>query len=203
MLINTRVKPSIEPRNSTRRSAKRIPRSDFSFGNSVGIGRLPRKMRHGIDLNPNYIEGHESMVTHVSPCMIAAIYGGQGQKDKAFEFLEKAYQEKSPDIAYFLRAEGWTPSARTRVSKICFAVSTSRNELGDSRDGPKTLGPEHTWQKMPRKVRPMITSGWSLNHPQNPRIVELAARCSAGYNRAHAWPSELAQNSVPMKLNRP
>jgi hypothetical protein len=28
-----------------------------------------------------------------------------GQNDKAFEFLEKAYQERSPDIAYFLKAD--------------------------------------------------------------------------------------------------
>ena len=37
--------------------------------------------------------------------MIAAIYAGRGQKDKAFEFPDKAYQEKFPDIAYFLRAD--------------------------------------------------------------------------------------------------
>ena len=37
--------------------------------------------------------------------MIAAIYSGLGQNDKAFEFLEKAYQEKSPDIAYFIKAD--------------------------------------------------------------------------------------------------
>jgi serine/threonine protein kinase/tetratricopeptide (TPR) repeat protein len=47
----------------------------------------------------------QSKVTYVSPYMIAVIYAGLGQKDKAFEFLEKAYQERSPDIAYFLRAD--------------------------------------------------------------------------------------------------
>ena len=47
----------------------------------------------------------QSKVTYVSPYMIAVIYSGLGQKDKAFEFLEKAYQERSPDIAYFLRAD--------------------------------------------------------------------------------------------------
>jgi hypothetical protein len=30
---------------------------------------------------------------------------GLSQKDKAFAYLEKAYQEKSPDTAYFLRAD--------------------------------------------------------------------------------------------------
>ena len=37
--------------------------------------------------------------------MIAVIYAGLGQKDKAFEFLEKAYQERSPDLAYFTKAD--------------------------------------------------------------------------------------------------
>ena len=44
-------------------------------------------------------------LAYVSPYMIAAIYSGLGQDDKAFEFLEKAYQEKSPDIAYFIKAD--------------------------------------------------------------------------------------------------
>lgn len=47
----------------------------------------------------------QSRVTYASPYMIAAIYSGLGQKEKALEFLEKAYQEKSPDLAYFLRAD--------------------------------------------------------------------------------------------------
>ncbi len=47
----------------------------------------------------------QSKVTYVSPYMIAVIYSGLGQNDKAFEYLEKAYQERSPDIAYFLRAD--------------------------------------------------------------------------------------------------
>jgi eukaryotic-like serine/threonine-protein kinase len=47
----------------------------------------------------------QSKVTYVSPYMIAVIYSGLGQNDKAFEFLEKAYQERSPDIAYFLKAD--------------------------------------------------------------------------------------------------
>ena len=37
--------------------------------------------------------------------MIGTIYAGLGEKDKAFEFLEKAYQERSPDIPYFLKAD--------------------------------------------------------------------------------------------------
>ena len=37
--------------------------------------------------------------------MIATIYAGLGDKNKAFHFLEKAYQERSPDIPYFLKAD--------------------------------------------------------------------------------------------------
>jgi hypothetical protein len=33
--------------------------------------------------------------------MIGAIYAGLGNRDKAFEFLERA----SPDVAYFLKAD--------------------------------------------------------------------------------------------------
>jgi eukaryotic-like serine/threonine-protein kinase len=48
---------------------------------------------------------HQLKTSYVSPYMIAAIYSGLGQKDKAFEFLEKAYQERSPDIVYFIKAD--------------------------------------------------------------------------------------------------
>jgi Tfp pilus assembly protein PilF len=45
----------------------------------------------------------QSRVNYVSPYMMAVIYSGLGQKDKAFEFLERAYQQKSPDLALALR----------------------------------------------------------------------------------------------------
>jgi len=47
----------------------------------------------------------QSKTSYVSPYMIAVIYSGLGEKDKAFEFLEKAYRERSRDMAYFLRAD--------------------------------------------------------------------------------------------------
>jgi TolB-like protein/DNA-binding winged helix-turn-helix (wHTH) protein len=47
----------------------------------------------------------QSKAGYVSPYMIATIHAGLGNKDKAFEFLEEAYKEKSPDVAYFLRAD--------------------------------------------------------------------------------------------------
>jgi eukaryotic-like serine/threonine-protein kinase len=47
----------------------------------------------------------QSKISYVSPYMIAAIYAGLGDKQKAFAFLERAFRERSPDIAYFLRAD--------------------------------------------------------------------------------------------------
>ena len=47
----------------------------------------------------------QSKKNYVSTYMIGTIYAGLGEKDKAFQFLEKAYQERSPDIPYFLKAD--------------------------------------------------------------------------------------------------
>jgi TolB-like protein/DNA-binding winged helix-turn-helix (wHTH) protein/Flp pilus assembly protein TadD len=47
----------------------------------------------------------QSKTTYVSPYMIAIVWAGLGNKDKAFEFLEKAYQEKSTDLAYFIKSD--------------------------------------------------------------------------------------------------
>ena len=47
----------------------------------------------------------QSKTGYASPYMIAAIYAGLGNKDKAFEFLEKAYDERSADLSYFLKAD--------------------------------------------------------------------------------------------------
>jgi eukaryotic-like serine/threonine-protein kinase len=47
----------------------------------------------------------KSKTSYVSHYMIGTIYAGLGDKNRAFEFLEKAYQERSPDIPYFLKAD--------------------------------------------------------------------------------------------------
>ncbi len=46
-----------------------------------------------------------SKSVYVSPYIIATIYAGLGDKDRAFGFLEKAYQERCWDIAWFLKAD--------------------------------------------------------------------------------------------------
>lgn len=43
--------------------------------------------------------------SYVSPYMIATIYAGLGDKDSAFGFLQKAYQERSTDLPYFAKAD--------------------------------------------------------------------------------------------------
>jgi tetratricopeptide (TPR) repeat protein len=47
----------------------------------------------------------KSKSAYVSPYMIATIYAGLGEKDEAFAFLEKAYQERSLDISWHLKAD--------------------------------------------------------------------------------------------------
>jgi Tfp pilus assembly protein PilF len=47
----------------------------------------------------------QSKETYVSPYMIATIYASLGDGTKAFEFLEAAFRARSPDIAYFLKAD--------------------------------------------------------------------------------------------------
>lgn len=42
---------------------------------------------------------------YISPYMIATIYAGLDEKDKAFYFLGKAYAERSTDLPYFLKAD--------------------------------------------------------------------------------------------------
>jgi tetratricopeptide (TPR) repeat protein len=46
-----------------------------------------------------------SKASYVSPYMLATIFTALGDKNQAFTFLEEAYQQRSPDIAYFLRAD--------------------------------------------------------------------------------------------------
>jgi hypothetical protein len=48
---------------------------------------------------------HDSKSEYVSPYLVAAIYAGLGNKDEAFTFLEQAYQERSLDIVWGLRAD--------------------------------------------------------------------------------------------------
>jgi TolB-like protein/DNA-binding winged helix-turn-helix (wHTH) protein len=46
-----------------------------------------------------------SKANYVSPYMLAIIHAALGEKSKAFALLEEAYQERSPDVSYFLKAD--------------------------------------------------------------------------------------------------
>jgi hypothetical protein len=43
------------------------------------------------------LEG-QSKTSYVSPYLIATIYAGLGDKNRAFQFLEKAYEERPSDL---------------------------------------------------------------------------------------------------------
>jgi TolB-like protein/DNA-binding winged helix-turn-helix (wHTH) protein len=47
----------------------------------------------------------KSKDSYVSPYILATIYAGLGEKDKAFQYLEKAYDERSLDISWNLKAD--------------------------------------------------------------------------------------------------
>jgi len=47
----------------------------------------------------------ESKESAVSPYTMATIYAGLGENDRAFEFLEEAYSEKSLDIIWSLKSD--------------------------------------------------------------------------------------------------
>ncbi len=47
----------------------------------------------------------KSNTAYVSPYIIAAIYAGLGEKDLAFEFLERAYRERSLEMSWHLKAD--------------------------------------------------------------------------------------------------
>jgi eukaryotic-like serine/threonine-protein kinase len=82
---------------------------EFSKGDSDTIAGLA----HAYAASGNRAEAQkilaeflkQSKTSYVSPYMIATVYADLGDKEKAFEYLEKAYQERSPDIPYFLKAD--------------------------------------------------------------------------------------------------
>jgi TolB-like protein/DNA-binding winged helix-turn-helix (wHTH) protein/Tfp pilus assembly protein PilF len=55
----------------------------------------------------------ESKSGKASPYLAATIYAGLGQKDKAMELIEKAYREKSLDVAWILKPDLRTDNLRS------------------------------------------------------------------------------------------
>ncbi|HEV2699207.1 MAG TPA: tetratricopeptide repeat protein, partial [Terriglobales bacterium] len=54
----------------------------------------------------------KSKGAYVSPYIMATVYAGLGNKDKAFEFLEKAYREKSLELNWHIKADQRIDSLR-------------------------------------------------------------------------------------------
>jgi Tfp pilus assembly protein PilF len=65
----------------------------------AGVGRSAetRKVLHDLE--------QESKSQYVSPYALATLYARLGKKDKAFASLEKAYQEKSSDLSWQIKAD--------------------------------------------------------------------------------------------------
>jgi TolB-like protein/DNA-binding winged helix-turn-helix (wHTH) protein len=63
------------------------------------IGRKPQaeKILHDLE--------RKSKSAYISPYILATIYASLGDKDKAFQLLEKAYREKSLDLSWHLKAD--------------------------------------------------------------------------------------------------
>jgi hypothetical protein len=47
----------------------------------------------------------KSKSAHVSPYLMATMFASLGDKDRAFDFLEKAYQERSLSMPWGLKAD--------------------------------------------------------------------------------------------------
>ena len=44
-------------------------------------------------------------ISYISPYLLATIYAGLGEKDRAFELLERAYEQKSLELSWHLKAD--------------------------------------------------------------------------------------------------
>ncbi len=65
----------------------------------AGVGRRAETEKMLRDLE------QKSGKVYVSPYLIATLYAALGDKDTAFKFLEKAYQEKSLDLSWYVKAD--------------------------------------------------------------------------------------------------
>ena len=65
----------------------------------AGVGRKAETQKILRDLE------QKSTTVYVSPYLIATLYAALGDKDTAFKFLEKAYQEKSLDLSWYLKSD--------------------------------------------------------------------------------------------------
>jgi TolB-like protein/DNA-binding winged helix-turn-helix (wHTH) protein/Tfp pilus assembly protein PilF len=72
---------------------------------AIGNRAEAEKILHNIE--------EKSKSGKASPYLAATVYAGLGQKDKAMELIEKAYREKSLDIAWILKPDVRTDNLRS------------------------------------------------------------------------------------------
>jgi tetratricopeptide (TPR) repeat protein len=72
---------------------------------AIGNRAEAEKILHNIE--------EKSKSGKASPYLAATIYAGLGQKDKAMELIEKAYREKSLDVAWILKPDVRTANLRS------------------------------------------------------------------------------------------
>jgi len=53
-----------------------------------------------------------------SPYVLATIYAGLGEKDQAFQYLEKAFDERSLDISWNLKSDVRIDVSGTRAGDV-------------------------------------------------------------------------------------
>ncbi len=90
----------------------------------TGIGRAAeaRKILHDLE--------QKSANSDISSYAVATIYAGLGEKQKAFEFLEKAYQQRSVELSWSLKADPRLDSLRSDahfeslLRRVGFPIST-------------------------------------------------------------------------------
>jgi TolB-like protein/DNA-binding winged helix-turn-helix (wHTH) protein/Tfp pilus assembly protein PilF len=105
-LLGVGLEGSSQPREAIPEYQKAV---ELSQGNSDPAAALG----HAYAVTGNRAEAQriirewqrQSETSYVSPYMIATVYAGLGEKSKAVEYLEKAYQERSSDLPYFLKAD--------------------------------------------------------------------------------------------------
>jgi TolB-like protein/DNA-binding winged helix-turn-helix (wHTH) protein len=89
----------------------------------VGIGKRAEaeKILRDLDL--------KSKTSYISPYVIATIYAALDEKEKAFAYLEKAYQERSLDMTWHLKADARIDNLRSDPRFQSFWQRTGFSQL--------------------------------------------------------------------------
>jgi hypothetical protein len=89
---------------STRTKAVELSEGDQDPTRRTGAGLRPYTQNSGCPEDRARILA-KAKSNYVSNYLVVTIYFGLNDKDRAFEFLEKAYQERSWELPYFMKAD--------------------------------------------------------------------------------------------------